>query len=213
MEQLLVCQALDERDFLEKKIKDLINKMHYIVVVREKDTTYKGKSIKDLEDQIKSDWQSAVDQIDRYERICRAITHSNANTKIKFKDGREMTIAEALTLKNSIKSGVDLKGRLAYSASAAFAEAMRKEQDIERSQNGRREDYINTQLSNQSDNKSISEEFIEAIGQLMAPYNAKVIDPIGISDKIDKLNGDVEAFKSEVETLIKISNATTMIEF
>ncbi len=213
MEQLLVCQALDERDFLEKKIKDLINKMNYIVVVREKDTTYKGKSIKDLEDQIKSDWQSAVDQIDRYERICRAITHSNANTKIKFKDGREMTIAEALTLKNSIKSGVDLKGRLAYNASLAFTEAMRKEQDIERSQNGRREDYINTQLSNQSDNKSISEEFIEAIGQLMAPYNAKVVDPIGISDKIDKLNSDVEAFKSEVETLIKISNATTMIEF
>ena len=213
MEQLLVCQALDERDFLEKKITDLINKMNYIVVVREKDTAYKGKPINTLEDQIKSDWQSVTDQIDRYERICRAITLSNASTKIKFKDGREMTVAEAITLKNAAKTGSDLRGMLSYNAIRAFNDAMIKEQEIERTQNSRREDYINTQLSNQSGDKNVSNEFIEAIGHLMAPYNAKVIDPIGISDKIDKIEAESEAFKAEVETLIKISNATTMIEF
>lgn len=212
MEKLLVCQALDERDFLEKKINDLVAKMEYIAVLREKDTAYKGKPVDKLEEQIKADWQSAVDQIDRYNRICRAITQSNAVTEITFKDGKKMTIAEAITLKNVNKTK-DLKSKLLFYAMRAFNSATIKEQDIEKSQSSRREDYITTQINNQGDKKTIDEDFLKAIDQLMKPYNAKVIDPLGIEDKVNELQAEKDAFDAEVETLIKISNATTFVEF
>lgn len=212
MEKLLVCQALDERDFLEKKINDLVAKMDYIVVLKEKDTAYKGKPVDKLEEQIKADWQSAVDQIDRYNRICRAITQSNAVTEITFKDGKKMTIAEAITLKN-INKVKDLKSKLLFFAQRAFGTATVKEQDIEKSQASRREDYITTQLNNQGDKKTIDEDFLKAIDQLMKPYNAKIVDPLGIEEKINALQAEKDAFDAEVETLIKISNATTFVEF
>ena len=212
MEKLLVCQALDERDFLEKKINDLISKMDYIVVLREKDSAYKGKPVDKLEEQIKADWQSVTDQIDRYNRICRAITQSNAVTEITFKDGKKMTIAEAITLKN-VNKIKDLKSKVLFFAQRAFESATIKEQDIEKSQASKREDYITTQLNNQADKKTIDEDFIKAIDQIMKPYNAKAIDPLGLEEKINELKAEKEAFEAEVETLIKISNATTFVEF
>ena len=58
-----------------------------------------------------------------------------------------------------------------------------------------------------------AKDFLKAIDQLMKPYNAKIIDPLGIEEKINALQAEKDAFDAEVETLIKISNATTFVEF
>jgi bisphosphoglycerate-dependent phosphoglycerate mutase len=88
-----------------------------------------------------------------------------------------------------------------------------KQNDIERSQAEKREAYITTQLNNQSKDKTVGADFLNAIEQLLKPYNCKVIDPLNLEEKINVLQAEVDSFRSEVETLIKISNATTYVEF
>ena len=213
-EKLLVAQALDERDFLYKKIMSLIYDTTFTDVVKEKDTSYLGKPITEVTESIKATYQSIVDQIDRYNRICKAITLSNANTTITFKNGKTITVAEALALKGSINGSTksSLEELLIDKLEKQVNEVAFKKNRIESEQEKNRDRYINTQLANQ-DSKQITTEFATAIDQIIAPFNPKVIDPINAAEKLANLREHVDAVKAEIDTLIKISNATTYIEF
>jgi hypothetical protein len=215
-EKLLVAQALDERDFLYSKLTKLIKDSTFVETCREKDTAVKGKTIEDLNKDIASNYQSIIDQIDRYDRICRAITLSNAVTKIQFKNGKEMTIAEALAYKSNINSKkIDkqpLKSLLLHIMDIQIQDMRETELRIEADQQRNRDRYIQTQLENQA-NKEISPEFAKSIDVLLAPYNAKRIDPINIEEKYKAMEEEVSSTLAEIETLIKVSNATTYIEF
>ena len=214
MEKLLVAQALDQRDFLKKKINDAINSMEYVLVCKEKDTKIKGSSVEDIEERIKSDWQSVNDMIDRYNRIKKAIVLSNATTTIKFTDGTEMTKAEAIALKNSERgvSGDAFEYNLIMAAKTAFNKSIRLEDQINHNYELSREDFIKTQLQG-SDKKTLDDASLEAIDKAIAPFAAKWINPLDIDKKIKELEDKHSMFKNEVDTLLKISNATTYVEF
>ena len=221
-EKLLVAQALDERDFLYEKLTKTINDATFVLGVKEKDKVYKGKSIEDWTKDIESSYQSITDQIDRYDRICRAITLSNATTTIKFSNGKEMTVAEALALKSNIKTtssrGVHniidktpLRTLLLLKMQRQIESVTEFEERTELEQQRNRDRYIQTQLESQS-TKEISEEFAKSIDTIIAPFNAKRIDPVNIEDKFKAMEEEVKSTAAEIETLIKISNATTYIE-
>jgi len=222
-EKLLVAQALDERDFLYEKLTKAINDATFVLGIKEKDKAYKGKAIEDWAKDIESSYQSITDQIDRYDRICRAITLSNATTTIKFSNGKEMTVAEALALKSNIKTtstrGVrnmidktPLRTLLLIKMQRQIESVVEFEEKTELEQQRNRDRYIQTQLESQS-TKEISEEFAKSIDTIIAPFNAKRIDPVNIEDKYKAMEEEVKATAAEIETLIKISNATTYIEF
>lgn len=211
MEKMLVAQALDERDLLKKKIIDKISNCKFVTVCKEKDENINSTPIDKIAEDIKSDWQSIRDMIDRYDRINRAIILSNAQTIIKFKDGTEMTKAEAISLKSSKKTyNFDLQ--IIRDATTAYNESIRKAAFIEQQQNQSREQHI-TSMLNGTDKKVLDEDSIKIIDGFVKPFAPKWIDPLNIKEEIDKLTEKVNAFNSEVETLLKVSNATTEIEF
>lgn len=223
-EKLLVAQALDERDFLYEKLSKAINDATFVLGVKEKDVIYKGKSIEDWEKDIAANYQSITDQIDRYDRICRAITLSNATTTIKFSNGKEMTVAEALALKANIKvtssRGVrnmidktPLRTLLLIKMQRQIESVTEFEERTELDQQRNRDRYIQTQIENQGGNKDVSEQFIKSIDTIIAPFNAKRIDPVKIEEKFKAMDDETKSTAAEIETLIKISNATTYIEF
>lgn len=211
MEKMLVAQALDERDLLKKKIIDKIDKCKFVAICKEKDERINSTPIDKIEEDIKSDWQSIKDMIDRYNRINRAIILSNAQTIIKFKDGTEMTKAEAITLKNSKKT-YNFELQLIGNATADYNDAVRKAAIIEQQQNQSREQHI-TSMLNGTDKKVLDEDSIKIIDGFVKPFAPKWIDPLNIKEEISNLTEKVNAFDSEVETLLKVSNATTEIEF
>lgn len=211
MEKLLVAQALDERDLLKKKIEDAIRKAEFVIVCKEKEDKINGIAISDIEEKMKSTWQSINDMIDRYERINKAIIQSNAVTTITFKDGTTMTKAEAIARKKS-KSNVDFKLLLITFASNNYTNAITKAAMIESAQAKSRDQHITSMLSG-SDKKVLDEESANAIEGFVKPFGPKWIDPLNIKEKIDKLQEQEDSFNAEVETLLKISNATTEIEF
>lgn len=209
MEKLLVAQALDQRDLLKKKIEDAIRKMQTVVVCKEKDTKIKGTSIEDVEKDIKADWQSVNDMIDRYNRINRAIVLSNAQTTIEFSDGTVMTKAEAISLKKRNENFLD---QLLYKAENDYRQAVQIDARIDSEKEKARETYLSSVLTG-TDKKAPDEATLKIIEQTVAPFSSKWIDPIDVKAKIKELTDKQNQFKSEVETLIKISNATTLIEF
>lgn len=222
-EKLLMAQALDERDFLYEKLYKSINESTFVLGVKEKDTNFKGKSIEDWEKDIEANYQSIVDQIDRYDRICRAITLSNATTTIKFSNGKEMTVAEALALKANIKTAsrglrssntkTPLRTILLNKMESQISTIVEFEERTALEQQRNRDRYIQTQIENQGGNKELNEEFVKSIDTIIAPFNAKRVDPIDIQEKFKTMHEEVTSTAAEIETLIKISNATTYIEF
>ena len=77
-EKLLVCDALDERDFLRKKIMNAIKESSFIGAKREREDNVNGVSVSKFEDNAKATYQSIKDMIKRYNAIDIAITQSNA---------------------------------------------------------------------------------------------------------------------------------------
>lgn len=222
-EKLLMAQALDERDFLYEKLCKSINESTFVLGLKEKDSSFKGKFIEEWKRDIEANYQSIIDQIDRYDRICRAITLSNATTTIKFSNGKEMTVAEALALKANIKATsrglrstntkTPLRTILLNKMESQISTITEFEERTALEQQRNRDRYIQTQIENQGGNKEVNEEFVKSIDTIIAPFNAKRVDPIDIQEKFKTMQEEVTSTAAEIETLIKISNATTYIEF
>ena len=74
-------------------------------------------------------------------------------------------------------------------------------------------DELLATLIGKDSSKDISKESQEAIEK---PYRAKneyeFIDPIGLLDKIETLESEIDGFKSEVDTRLAVANSITMIE-
>lgn len=209
-ETMLITQALDERDFLLKKINRAINDLKVIACVREKDTAINGLNIEKFEAEAKSQYQSITDMMDRYDRINRAITLSNANLTITFSDGTVMTKAEAIAKKKIMILGFSYA--LLDTIREQYQSASRDYTNIISKYNRSREDAMTTLLGNQKAEK-ITEEQTKVIDSFTKPLAPKMIDPLNAKGLLEELNNKFDIFKTEVDTLIKVSNATNTIEF
>lgn len=214
-EKLLVCDALDERDFLRKKIISAINSVKLVGVKRIKDKKVNGVTIKDeFENNAKSDYQSINDLIDRYNRLDSAITLSNAMTYIETRSGVKMTRAAAISLRKSIQdmNGNDFIGSLIVTMQRQYDRAVGNVTDLNKKADLELENYKNN-LTSKSDSKSLSQEQIDMCEKLTADLHGELIDPINIEKEISKLSEKHNALKKEIDSAIKVSNATTYVEF
>lgn len=214
-EKLLVCDALDERDFLRKKIISAINSVRLVGSKRIKDTKVNGVMTKDeFEKSATSDFQSINDLIDRYNRLDTAITQANAVTEIKTRSGVVMTRAAAISLRKSLFGcdDTDFIGNLIYTMQKQFDKAVSEVALLNKKADSELENYKNN-LTSKSDSKPLSNEQIEMCEKLTADLHGEFIDPIGIEKKIAEMSEEHNALKKELDSAIKVSNATTYVEF
>lgn len=214
MEKMLITKALDERDFLAKKINEKINKTTFSATIRNKDKKINGVDVAEFEENAKSEYQSIMDMIDRYNRINSAITLSNATIKITFSDGTEMTKAEAIAKKKIFNQRDNFEKAIIDRLSYNFANMTNSYDKLTREVDRMSDDYKQSMLNSIADkNKKLDEDQVKAIDTMIEPYEPNIIDPIHIQEKIEKLVTKRDAFISEVDTLLKISNATEFVEF
>lgn len=216
MEKLLVCDALDERDFLKKKINNTIKVAEFISVKRVQDIKVNNtETVEEFSGKVTSTLQSIKDMIKRYQNIDAAITLSNATTKITTKSGKIMTVAAAIALRKSLVdrnlNNADFNGHLINRLQEQYDYAvmqLRRLNDIADNQSEKLKDSFVSK-----DNKKISSEDIESLEQLTKGLYGEMVDPVKIKEEIDKLSEDYNVLLKELETAIKVSNATTTIEF
>lgn len=216
-ERMLVCNALDERDFLRKKIISAINSTYFIACKRVKDDKVRTTGYTDpktFENEAKSSYQSITDMIDRYTRLDTAITLANASTEIKLSDDTVMTRAAAISMRKALvgDTSTDFTGRLInvlerqFANVSATANALNAEADRELKQ------YKDNMTSGDKA-KELTPAVTQTLESLVADNRADIIDPIGVEKEIKKLEDKYETLKKELDSAIKVSNATTFVEF
>lgn len=216
-ERMLVCNALDERDFLRKKIISAINSTYFIACKRVKDDKVRTTGYTDpktFENDAKSSYQSITDMIDRYTRLDTAITLANASTEIKLSDDTVMTRAAAISMRKALvgDTSTDFTGRLISVLERQFASVSATANELNAKADRELEQYKDNMTSGDKA-KELTPAVTQTLESLVADNRADIIDPIGVEKEIKKLEDKYETLKKELDSAIKVSNATTFVEF
>ena len=208
MEKMLVTQALNELKTLGSRIDRAIAEADFITAskVSEKNAA-PGKTKDVFNKEAKTSMQQINDLIERREKIKAAVIASNAVTEVEI-GGVKMTVAKAIDTKDSIEFKQDLLNMM----KAQYAQAMKKVEDANQKMEKKIDDLVTTAYGKDGKDK-IQESDFDAIAK---PYRSAnetgLVDPLGIEKKIKELSEYIEAFKSNVDSVLQISNCTTFIE-
>lgn len=217
MNKMLITQALDERDLLVKKINDKILNASFADTMKKNNTEVMNGRIKKAEfaKKAKSSLQQIKDLIDRYQMIEAAIVESNASTFIETSYGK-YTVAAAIAMRARIIESQecgeekDFIGNLAnkleneYNIRIKLAE--QKNRQLELTAENMRMSILG------KENKNKEEKPLEVVEAYIKENTTELVDPINIKDEIESLRQQNDTLLKELNTAIKVSNATTFIE-
>ena len=133
---------------------------------------------------------------------------SNAVTKVII-GGVEYTVAEAIEIKNNaIPLMKNLYTQMHRDSISAMQEAQRANGD---SLENRADAYVKTLYEN-ADMKNASDQIKKVREDFIASQTVEVVDPIGVTDEMKKLEDKINAFVVDVDSALSVSNALTEIE-
>lgn len=216
-EKMLVTQALDERDLLVKKINDKIAKASFVDTIKPNEDKVFAKRIDKTEyaKEAESAYQQIKDLMERFQKIDAAIVESNAKTEVKTSYG-EFTVAGAISLRSR------LRGMDSYEGEADFEETLRDKLKDEYSERVRYCDMKNSQLQGTAENMRLSilgrdvkakdDKLLSVVDAYVKENTTELVDPLDVKKKIEMLEEKRNNLLTELDTQIKVSNATTFIE-
>ena len=216
-DRMLVTQALDERDLLVKKIKDKISKASFVDTVKpNEDKVLEARTSRDeFAKDAESAYQQITDLIDRFQKIDAAIVASNAATKIKTSYG-EFTVAGAISLRSR------LRGSGSYDGTADFESALQLKMEKDFQSRVSVAEIKNKQLQATAESMRLSilgkdtkvkdEKPLEVVEAYVRENTTELVDPLDVQKKIAFLQEKRDTLLTELDTQIKVSNATTFVE-
>lgn len=216
-EKMLVTQALDERDLLVKKISDKIAKASFVDTIKPNEDKVFAKRISKEEyaKEAEAAYQQIVDLIERFQKIDAAVVASNAKTKITTSYGT-FTVAGAISLRSR------LRGLGAYEGGADFEGNLQSKMRVEYNERVRFCDTKNSQLQTTAENMRLSilgkdsktkdEKPLGVVDAYVKENTTELVDPLDIKKKVEALEEKRNTLLTELDTQIKVSNATTFIE-
>ena len=216
-EKMLVTQALDERDLLVKKISDKIEKTSFVDTIKPNEDKVFEKRISKEEyaKEAEAAYQQINDLIRRFQKIDAAIVDSNARTGIKTSYG-EFTVAGAISLRSR------LRGMDAYDGEADFEGKLSNKMRSEYNERIQFSDLKNSQLQTTAENMRLSilgrdtkakdDKPLGVVDAYVKENTTELVDPLDVKKKLDALEDKRNTLLQELDTQIKVSNATTFIE-
>ena len=216
-DKMLVTQALDERDLLVKKIRDKIKKAELVDTVKpNEDKVAQGRVTREeFARSAESAYQQIKDLIDRFQKIDTAIVASNAQTKITTSYG-EFTVAGAISLRSRLRGGGSYNGDADFEAMLckSMENALQAKIMLAESKNKQLQTTAeNMRLSILGkDSKVKDEKPLEVVEAYVRENTTELVDPLDLQKKINQLMEKRETLLSELDTQIKVANATTFIE-
>ena len=216
-EKMLITQALDERDLLVKKIGDKIRKNSFIATKKHNTDIIaeQKQSAEEFKKEAESTFQSIQDLIARFNRIDAAIVRSNAETMIETSCG-SMTVAGAISLRNRLKGcgsydgEADFEGNLLEKLNNDYNKAIQKveakNKELDSTAEGMRLSILG------KDAKARDDKPLAVVDAYVTENTTELVDPLEIKKKIDSLEEKRNLLLRELDTQIKVSNATTFIE-
>lgn len=211
--KLLITQALDERDLLVKKINSKIERIDFVDGKKRNEEKVIQQVVTKEEfcKKVKISYQQIQDLIKRYQKIDEAIITSNANTYIETSFGT-YSVAVALSMRNRLRelNAMDFETILRNKMEENYYEVL----ELKDLRNRRlEEDAEKMRLSILGkDGKYKDDKPLSVVDAYISENTVELIDPLNVLDEIESLKDKHTTLLSELETKIKISNATTFIE-
>ena len=197
MSKITITRALTELKTLDKRIQKAIDSGTFV--------SFHGQFFKPDENSksAQSNYQSIMDLLERRKQIKSLIVMSNAVTKVIIY-GKEMTVAEAIETKSSIKHLENLLNRM----KSQFAQANKNVESL--NEKVRRDLESKTKMSGEKDETKF--DLTEFSTTYVDLHGVKLYDPLKISSKIDEIENYITGFNSEVDFILTEKNSTTYIE-
>ena len=162
-----------------------------------------------------SAYQQINDLIGRFQKIDSAIVDSNAKTTVETSYG-QFTVAGAISLRNR------LRGTGSYGADADFEGQLQSRMENALSINIDLVESKNKQIQSTAENMRLSilgkdskvkdDKPLEVVDAYVRENTTELVDPLNIKTKISDLKEKRNNLLRELDTQIKVSNATTFIE-
>lgn len=206
-----ITRALAERKVLIKRHEKAVSELALIAVQRGNllQGNYTHIKPEDFEKKSKEAMQSILALESRIDEIKFKIDQSNLVTKVKI-GSKEMTIQEALVLKNSI---VLRKNRLKKMKSLFVVAKNEYNSSIEENRKKiDKEVSENTAALSGTSSKPNPELESQVKERVEALYAVNFVDPLGLETVIRNLEFDIEEFESNVDYALSESNSQTFIE-
>lgn len=216
-EKMLVTQALDERDLLVKKINDKIEKASFVDTIKPNEDKVFAKKIGKAEyaKEAEAAYQQINDLIGRFQKIDAAIVESNAKTEIRTSYGI-LTVAGAISLRSR------LRGMDAYEGDADFEGKLQNKLNNEYDERVRFCDMKNSQLQSTAESMRLSilgrdakvkdDKPLGVVDAYVKENTTELVDPLDVKKKLETLDEKRNILLTELDTQIKVSNATTFVE-
>lgn len=155
----------------------------------------------------KSGYQSVSDLIKNRAAIKSAVVQSNAVTNVEIA-GKAYTVAEAIERKNSIEYDKDLLNEMKTQWANETLKVNRENQKV----SAQVDKMLEASLGRDSD-KKVSESDLATIHDAYHERNDwELVDPLGLYEKIQQLETEIDAFEADVDIRLSISNSVTYIE-
>lgn len=216
-EKMLVTQALDERDLLVKKIGDKIAKASFTDAKKHnEENVMEGRlNEEDFRKNAESAYQQIMDLIQRFRKIDAAIVASNAATMIHTSFG-DYTVAGAISLRSR------MCGSGSYNDDADFEQNLYSKMKNELDKRLITIENKNKQLETTAESMRLSilgkdskvkdDKPLEVVTTYVKENTAELVDPLDVRKKVEEIRERRAKLLSELDTQIKVSNATTFIE-
>ena len=205
-ETMTVHGALAELKMLDKRIESKIDGAKFAFTNKTTNTKVGGKDLKKVVEDMNSAYDSIVDLICRRAAIRKALSASNAMTRVVIA-GKEYSVAEAIEMK---RSGVAVLGDLLSAMTLQRSVA----QDDAKRVNDKLGDKADAQVASIYGTKE-KVTTAEAMSMREAYISANTMDVVTIDkldEKIEKLDMEISEFYRNVDVALSVSNATTTIE-
>ena len=206
-EKMTVHEALCELKTLDARIDKAILGCSFVFANKHANTKVSGLPLGSFCEEIKKQYQSANDLIRRRDAIKRAVTLSNASTKVTIGD-KDYTIAEAIEMKNH---GVPVLQKLLKKLGNDNRQARRTADNNNGDYLEQRADEYVKSLYGNVDMKGASDEIKKVRADFIAAQTTEVVDPIGVVAEMDDLSKRIDGFSVKIDSALSVSNALTEI--
>jgi hypothetical protein len=205
-----ITRALAERKVLIKRHEKAVKELDLIAVQRGSRLMGGYSHIKpeDFIDKVKEAWQSVLSLETRIDAIKTQIDRSNLITTIKI-GSKEMTIQEAIVMKNSICLKKDRLTKMKQS----YRQALSANNDALEENRRRVEKTVADNTAASGAMSKVDPELEKkAVEQIEGLYGVKFVDPLSLETIIKQLESEIEEFESNVDYALSESNSQTFIE-
>ncbi len=198
MSTISITRALTELKTLDKRIQKSIESGTFV--------SYQGQfyTPSPYSKNAQTSYQSVMDLLEHRKMLKSTIIMSNAKTMVTI-CGKYMTVAEAIETKSSIKHYKNLLATM----KKQYAEANRNVESINHKARTELENKTSRSGENKDENKM---DLVEFSKKYMEMHGVKLYDPLGINNRIEKVEKYIREFEDEIDYVLAEKNSVTMIK-